>query len=282
MVLIKNTRGNGLDPVRFYWPAPVMYYGEYDDYGGTENAHGSQIDLILEEFKTHSDWQGDIEHFSREGDAGQLTLADNEVDLIVIKQSVLDRFLEEYHYDEYYNDGPDDSGYRKIGYKYLCAQIPAYVLMLKNHMEKMGNDDMARFWSPLPEFDWDSNLQLGKFVTHFKDGHYTHPKNYFRQPIIHRLQEMAKNDDDEGLSNLLKEMITFALIHSFMNYSRRVFVRPMCSSQETDPKAQEIMARITLAVADEDQREVREDEEAWDPVRKTYISQQALKLTLPA
>lgn len=282
--LIRNSKGYGnLDTTRFYFPAPVMYYGTYDDYGGSEDCYGGQIDLILKEFRNHSNFQGTIEHFSREGDQGALHLGEeDDVDLVVIKKSVLDRFLEQYYYESWHHKTTDGE-YHRVGYKYLCALIPSYITILKSHMRKFDTEhELAHLFDPLPVADFDHKHELAKIMHFFKEGHYTHPSNYFRQSIISRLQEMAKNDDDEGLTDLLQEICIFALMMSYMNYSRRVYIRPMCSSQETDPRAQEMMARITLDVADEDNRELRDEDDRWDPVREVFIEQESFRFVKSA
>jgi hypothetical protein len=288
MTLLRNREGyDSVYSTRFYVPVPGMLYGKYDDYGGLEDVHGPMVDFIVDGVKNLGDFQGTAEHFTREGDQGNLMLTTmsaedggTEIDHIAIKQSVLDRFLEEYYIEDFRYRNPDSDEDVRIGYKYLCALIPGYILDLKTHMKKFSDDEaglLQRFWEPVPVYDWNDPNIIGRFIHMWKEGHYTHYQNYYRQPLISRLQEMAKNNDDDGLRGVLEELCIFYLLHNFISMSRRVWARPVCSSQETDTRAQETMARITLAVAEQQREDDEENDDAWDPVRELYIEQAGFK-----
>lgn len=275
LLLVENKPGwSSLHSTRFYWPAPAMFYGKYDDYGGVEDCHGSQIDFLQDELRLNSGWNGGVGALSRAvthsdaGLAGQLCLQDHPVDLVFIKQSVLDIFLDSYCFDEW--RVPKVAGeYVRVGYEYLCAQIPAFILLYKEHIEQLGENDFLFHMHP----DLGPNASsLERLLYSFSDGHYTHPGNYFRHNFLQRLREMAKNNDDSGIEALLQEFCIFILIFDYMIESRRVYVRPP-SSQNLDTSAQELMANITLDIANEDSAEMREEDARWDPIRNRFIEQ---------
>ncbi len=79
MTLIQTRPGMGsCRPTEHYYAAPVMIYGKYDDYGGMENCHGTEIEYLMQEFiDSHTLEEGmSVEDFTREGDAGGLYFAD--------------------------------------------------------------------------------------------------------------------------------------------------------------------------------------------------------------
>ncbi len=105
-------------PTEYYYPAPVMIYGKYDDYGGMENCHGSEIEYLLQEFiDNHTLEEGtSAEVFTTTGDSGDLYFSDINtftkklkgeknagipVQHVAIKMSVLNRFLDQYYFTNY-------------------------------------------------------------------------------------------------------------------------------------------------------------------------------------
>jgi len=73
MTLIQTEPGMGsCRPTEHYYPAPVMIYGEYDDYGGMENCYGGETEYLLKEFVDCGAIKDntDAAEYSRLGDQG--------------------------------------------------------------------------------------------------------------------------------------------------------------------------------------------------------------------
>jgi len=280
-------------PTEYYYPAPVMIYGEYDDYGGMENCYGSEIGYLLKEFVDGNtlDENADAEKFSRLGDQGSLHFVDKNafhqklkgnanakvrVQQVAINLRILNRLLDEYYFTDYHilkdptKTPSSPNNYVPINYKFLCDSIPAYIARLKNHL---GEDNSMIIWEPIPDPDWKDPDILGKWLHSFsKDVGY----DFFRKSYIDRLQILARNDEDEELTSCLQEFCKYMMIYSYMNYSRRVYIRPQCSSQEIDPIAHKIMAEITLAEIEQQRKEWEEEDypdDMWDPKYEIYMEQ---------
>ncbi len=300
MTLIKTRPEMGsCAPTEHYYPAPVMIYGKYDDYGGMENCHGSEIDYLLKEFiDNYTLEEGtSAETFTRTGDSGGLYFADINtftkklkgkkdagipVQHAAIKMSVLNRFLDQYYFTNYHilkNPDPekkfDQDNYVPINYEFLCNLIPAYIIKLKEHIHYDEDDPGLRriIWEPVPNPDWEDPDILGRWIHSFtKDV----VQDYYRGSFTDRLQELARNNKDEELTSCLQEFCKYMLIYSYMNFARRVYIRPQCSSQETDPIAHVLMANITLDVVEQQRIEwEKEDypEDMWDPKREVFMEQ---------
>jgi len=289
VILMKTREGYGdCHAYKTWHPAPVMYYGEYDDYGGSEDCYGSQIDYILKEFRDNAavvkpddekkrggdEYLTDIEQFSRDGDAGGLTLIGNDsqnsavdVELAVIKTSVLDKFLDRYYWTDYKLKTANGDEV-KITYKYLCGTIPVYIAKLKEHYAQEFH------FREYPEVEWDSKDVLGRYVQHHASD--VTPQ-FFRHSWLDRMKELTVAGDDDALTDFLEEFIKYMMIQSYYSYSRRVYVRPMCSSQAIETDAQELTAEITLEVAAQQRKDWEEEdyaEDQWDPVRNLFIEQE--------
>jgi len=290
MTLIESERGYfSLQPTEHYYPAPVMIYGTYDDYGGMENCHGTETEFLLKEFidKHLLDEDIDAHEYSRKGDAGGLYFTNPHtfnkalkgdkdphipVRHVVIKMSVLNRFLERYHFTDYHIKDDKDN-YIPINYEYLCNLIPDYIEKLKLHRKAGVDDKFMLSMDPIPNPEWKDPDVLGKAISHFVKELGT---DFYRQSSLKRLIALAEADDDEALTNFIKEFCKYFLIYSYMNYARRVYIRPVCSSQETDPKAQKLMAEITLEMVEHQRIEwEREDfpDDAWDEKRQVFMEQ---------
>lgn len=261
--------------VEHYYPAPVMIYGEYDDYGGMEKCYGSEIDYLLKEFVDNHTLNDNIsvEEFTRIGDQGGLYFSDVNVfhqklkgnknagipvQHIAIKLCVLNQLLDQYHFIDYQIKDSKDK-YVPINYEFLCDLIPTYIKKLKKHVEKNENNDpiFNRLnWEPVPPIMWNDSDILGKLLQNFINDV---GRDFYRDSFKNHLHTLVKNNNDEGLINILKEFCKYSIIGSYMSYSRRVFIRPQCSSQETNPIAQKLMAEITLDVIEQEKEKFSED-----------------------
>jgi hypothetical protein len=128
-------------------------------------------------------------------------------------------------------------------------------------------------WEPVPNLEWKDPDILGRWIYSFtKDT----TQEFYRTSFIDRIQELARENKDEELTNCLQEFCKYMMIYSYMNYSRRVYIRPQCSSQETDPIAHKLMAEITLAEIEQQRLDWEEEDfpdDAWDPKREVFMEQ---------
>lgn len=309
MTLIRTSLEMGAyAAVEHYYPAPVMIYGKYDDYGGMENCHGSEINYLLSEFVDNHTLEDtvDIEEFTRLGDQGSLYFSDINtfhdklkgnknagipVQHVVIKLRVLERFLEQYYFTDYHilkdpEQEINKDNYVPINYEYLCNSIPAYIEKLKTYYaensrlavntKKVGQS-VSLFsnliFNPVPEINRDNPNIMGQWLHFFaKDVGV----DFFKKSYTDRIQALAEANKDEELTSCLQEFCKYIMIYSYMNFSRRVYIRPQCSSQETDPIAHKLMAEITLAEIEQQRIDWEKEDfpnDAWDPKREVYMEQ---------
>lgn len=299
MTLIQTEPSMGsCQPTEHYYPAPVMIYGKYDDYGGMEECHGSEIDYLLKEFVDNQTLEDtvSVEEFTRFGDQGKLhfilrnvgtfhnSLKGKEnprisVQHVVINMRILERFLDQYYFTDYHilkdSEKPiTQDNYIPINYEFVCNLIPAYITKLRAHIKYDENDPAQQIiWEPVPSLEWKDPDILGRWIHSFtKDV----VQDFYRASFTDRLQELAREHKDEELTSCLQEFCKYMMIYSYMNFSRRVYVRPQCRSQEPDQDAQKLMAEITLAEI-EQQRFEREEEDypddMWDPKREVFMEQ---------
>lgn len=309
MTLVHTDPGMGsCRPTEHYYPAPVMIYGKYDDYGGVENCHGSEIDYLLNEFKSNQTIKDsvDIEEFTRLGDQGSLHFIhrnvgsfhkslkgeDNpqiSVQHVVVDMHILNALLEHYYFTDYHilkdpekNAGEDN--YVPINYEYLCNLIPAYIKELKEYYakdakgvaesKKAGLIPISNLhFDPVPNLDWKNPDILGRWLHSFSKDVGV---DFFKRSYLDRIKTLAEANKDEELTSCLQEFCKYSMIYSYMNFSRRVYIRPQCSSQETDPIAHRIMSEITLAEIERQRIEWEEEDfpdDAWDPKREVFMEQ---------
>lgn len=297
MTLIETAPDMGVcRPTEHFYPAPVMIYGKYDDYGGMENCYGSEIDYLLKEFVDNHTLEDtvDIDEFTRIGDSGGLYFSDINlfhqklkgekppgirVRHVVIMLSVLKDFLDQYYFTDYHilkdpEKDPSEDNYIPINYEFLCDLIPAYITKLQKHITYEDDPALGRILlEPVPNPDWKDPDILGRWIRNFtKDV----GQDFYRTSFADRLQYLTREKKDEELTSCLKEFCKYIMIYSYMNGARRVYIRPQCSSQETDPKAHRIMAEITLAEIERQRIEWENEdypEDAWDPKRKVFMEQ---------
>jgi len=295
MTLMKTKSDMGAcRPTEYYYPAPVMIYGKYDDYGGMENCYGSEIEYLLQEFIDNHTLEEDtsVEAFTSIGDSGGLYFADLNtfhkklkgeknagipVQHVAIKMSVLNRFLDQYYFTNYHileNPGLGaeekfkQDNYIPINYKFLCDLIPAYIEKLKKHIV----DDSLLF-DLVPDPDWKDPDILGRWIHNFTRDV---GQDFYRKSFPDRLRILAINNEDEELTSCLQEFCKYIMIFSYMNQARRVYIRPQCSSQETDPIAHKLMSEITLNVIEHEQIEQEKEdypEDMWDEKRQVFMEQ---------
>src|SRR5690606_21348644 len=135
-----------LYPTRYYYPAPVMFYGKYNDYGSVEDCHGTQIPLLIKEIRQHIYITKEMKSAAKlsledilkiETDSGCVELVSRNIfrralkngdttkthlNHVVIRQDVLDQFLEKYNYERF--NGTD---YDTINYQVLVDSIDKYL-----------------------------------------------------------------------------------------------------------------------------------------------------------
>ena len=233
-------------PTEYYYPAPVMIYGKYDDYGGMENCYGTEIEYLLQEFIDNHTLEEDtsVEVFTTTGDSGGLYFADLNtfhkklkgeknagipVQHVAIKMSVLNRFLDKYYFTDYHIlkdtsiDADDEKrfeqdNYVPINYKFLRDAIPAYIAKLKEHIKYDEDDPALRrmILDPVPAPNWDDPDILGRWIHSFTRDV---AQDFYRSSFIDRLQTLARNNEDEELTSCLQEFCKYMLIYSYINYS---------------------------------------------------------------
>lgn len=298
----------------YYYPAPVMIYGEYDDYGGVENCHGSEINYLLSEFVDNQTIKDDvdIEKFTRLGDQGGLHFVhrnvgsfhntlkgeDNPkicVQQVVINMNILGRFLDQYYFTDYNilkdpEKGCSQDNYIPINYEFVCDLIPGYIQELKEYYAKdaagvaeakkhgMKTAHISNLhFDPVPNLEWNDNNVLGRWLHSFATDVGT---EFFKRSYVTRIQALAEANKDEELTSCLQEFCKYMMIYSYMNYARRVYIRPQCSSQENDPIAHKLMAEITLAEIERQRIEWEEEDypdDMWDPKREVFMEQCEIK-----
>jgi len=295
-ILTRNNDGEWYRPNSLFYVSPIMFYGEYNDYGSGENCHGLGLDFTAEEFRKYKTPIEDnlppddlVEKFAREElkfhdvktfRAGLMGYEDteNHARLGFIRKDILDKILNEFAWKQtfYAKDENDSFIYETINYDYFLNCIPQAIHTFKEYFKKaeeeagaMGGISHTLMFNPVPDADMrDTNTVVRWIFAHDKESKQVP----FHKSIGEKIKELADANKDEELTAFLTEFCKYAILYKFMIESRKVFTPQPNTSQDTDTDAHKFFAKIVTEVALElDSR--YDDDSEWDPVRQVHIQQ---------
>ena len=295
MTILTKSDGEWYKPNSLFYLSPIMFYGEYDDYGSSENtSDGIGLQFTVDEYQAHKTKFDDklsadeivtkiareelIFHDVKTFKAGLMGMADEDKisRLGFIRKDVLDRILEDYSWETTFYDKTKDEEfiYHTINFQYYLDCIPDAIKTFKAHYEKYsGSPAMASMlsFSPVPDSDMhDSNMLIKWVHAHSKES-TQHP---FHKSIGTKIQELAEANLDEELTEFLTEFSKYCVLFKFMMDSRKVFTPQPNTSQDCDTDTHRLFSKIVTDIAEEVEKQYNDDwDERWDPVRKVAIEQ---------
>lgn len=308
VILVNESYGGG-GARRFFDPAPFLLYGTYNDYGGVDGCHGSQLNRLKRTIKNHvvpvepergfqeergvSKTEVSMKTLFRASHRDELRLATpatfkaalgglvdphTRLTHIMILQSALDKLLDQYTYDvNIFDEDEKYSGNKSIGYQDVIDSIPAYIKLLHEYYSR-DNSFHIRF-STVPESSElrGKDLYIGEMLLHeFNDSNYFWHLELRNAIENHFMSDREEPRTDDDLVELLTEFAKRAIIESYVHYSNGVFIPLNSSSQDGSWDAQVLMADITKEVADERQAQWDAEnlpEDSWDEKRQVHIEQ---------
>lgn len=300
-VLVKSRAGmNHLRSTEYYYPAPLMFYGKYNDYGTGEDCEGVGLHYIVDEYKTCNTFDDDmtadqfVERLARyeiqlyTPDIFKARLAGDkkthiDTQLVMIRKDVLDRILDEFYIETtfYDKDENDSFIYEHIDFQYLLDFIPDSIKRLKEFYreerkmeEATGKPSITLSFHRVPEIDYrDKNMLLKHLHHHDKDVGY----DFFCNSLGEKIKSMAESNQDQYLEGFLEEYAKHVMLLLFIEHTRKIYVRPTNTSQAYDTDAHKLLAKITTEIAIEniDNKYAEEDypDDMWDEKRKIYMEQ---------
>lgn len=301
-VVTRNDAGEWYQPNSLYYISPFMFYGEYNDYGTSENCHGIGLQIAATEFrkfKTPIDENLSpdqiVEKIAREelmfndvktfrSSLMGMAEVDRHARLGFIRKDVLDRILADYEWKEtFYEQDADNSYiYKTINYQYYLDCIPGAITRFKEYYKEAaatlaatGFPSLLLSSEPVPDSDMkDDNMVIKWVWAHIRESR----SNPFHKSFAERIRVLAETDQDKELAELLAEFSKYCILYKFMMDSRKVFTPQPNTSQDSDTDAHEFLAKITTEIGREMNREWREENEAWDPARNLCIYQHELDI----
>ena len=297
-IITENKDGEWYLPNSLFHVSPIMFYGEYNDYGASEGSYGLGLEFTADEFRRYktpidSDLEPDqiVEKFAREelvfNDVKTFKLSlmgmapvDNMGRLGFIRKDVLDKILNDYTWTETFYQKTDEGEfiYDTINYQYYLDCIPGAIETFKAFYKKeadiataLGRPSPTLMFSPVPDSDMkDSNLVVKWLWSHIRESR----QQPFHMSIADRIQELAEANKDEELTEFLAELSKYFVLYHFMMDTRKVFSPQPNTSQEYDTDAHRFFANVITDVADKiSSRWDDEGDTEWDPVRKVHIYQ---------
>ncbi len=297
-IVTRNDDGEWYRPNSLFYISPIMFYGEYNDYGSGENCHGLGLHFTADEFRAYKTRIGknvkpdefvekiarddlcfhDVKSFKANlsGNVG----TEKRGRLGFIRKDILDRIMEDFSWEEtFYGKTEDDEFiYFTINYQYFLDCIPAAIKTFKDYYKKAqeetlatGQPSMTLMFHPVPETDMrDSNAVVRWIQAHNRESK-DHP---FHKSIGEKIKSMAEADQDEQLTDFLAEFSKYAVLYKFMSETRKVFTPQPNTSQDCDTDVHQFYAKIVTDVAIEMEKKYNDDwDERYDPIRKVYMEQ---------
>ncbi|MHA1289361.1 MAG: hypothetical protein ACTSPB_18390 [Candidatus Thorarchaeota archaeon] len=295
-VVTRNEDGEWYKPNSLFYVSPIMFYGEYNEYGTSEECHGLGLHFTADEFRKYKTPIGDdlkpdqfVEKIAREelkfhdvktfrASLMGMENSDNHARLGFIRKDILDRIMEDFSWQEtfYAKDEHESFIYEKINYQYFLDCIPEAIKTFKAYYKKaeeeakvMGGVSHTLMFHPVPDSDMkDTNTVVRWIYAHSKESQ----QQPFHKSIGEKIKSMAEANQDEQLTDFLAEFSKYAILYRFMMESRKAFTPQPNTSQDVDTDGHQFLAKITTEVADEMAKKYDDDSE-WDPVRKVLICQ---------
>lgn len=300
-IVTKNEDGEWYKPNSLFYISPIMFYGEYNDYGSGEGCHGLGLDFTADEFRKYKTKISKklkpdqvVEKIAREDlqfhnvktfKASLMGMADcdNHGRLGFIRKDILDCIMEDFSWQQTFYDKSKDLEfvYHTINYQYFLDCIPDAIKTFKKYYKDAaeetkatGQPSLTLTFHRVPDSDMkDTNTVVRWIYAHDRESSQ-HP---FHKSIGEKIKELAEANKDEELTAFLAEFSKYALLYKFMMESRKVFTPQPNSSQDSDTDAHQFLAKITTEIGIEMNRESKEEDEAWDPIRQVAIYQCELK-----
>lgn len=296
-VIINNDCSEWFKPTSLYYISPIMFYGEYNDYGSGENCEGLGLHYIADEYRTYKQLIEDnvtpdefVDKIAQEeicfnnartfkarlsGDAN----AGIHGRLSFIRLDILNRILEDYSWqDTFYEKNENDEFiHETINYQYYLDCIPETIKNITEYYKKnrayektSGHPSAELTFHPIPELDFkDSNLLLRWLSTYDKDDFSI---DVFGKSVGKKVVSMAEANQVEQLTAFLSEFAKYCILYHFMMEARKSFVPATNTSQESDTTIHQFLAKIITEVAIEN-IEAEYDDDNWDPKRKVFMEQ---------
>lgn len=297
-IITLNDDGEWYKPNSLFYISPIMFYGEYNDYGSSENSHGLGLHFTADEFRKYKTRIGDnvkpdefVDLLAREdlcfhdvksfrANLMGMTGTEKLGRLGFIRKDILDRIMEDFSWKEtFYGKTEDDEFiYFTINYQYFLDCIPDAIKRFKKYYKKAAEDALTTGqpsftlqFHPVPETDMkDTNTVMRWINAHDRESK-EHP---FHKSIGEKIKSMAEADQDEQLADFLAEFSKYAVLYKFMMETRSVFTPQPNSSQDTDTDGHLLLTKIITDVALEMKKKYNDDwDERYDPVRKVYMEQ---------
>ena len=275
----------------FYVPFPLAFYGKYNDYGAAEECYGIGLDLMLEELKRKlvelEQGENEYHDVAVKRDAMDVDLfwtaihkrrlqvpsfmdsTPTEVNMVMVKKSVVDQILKEYTFEGYVRAG---SGYgrKTVTFANLMADADKVLDYYKKQYEELNS---------LPDDETDDTLSRLKAI-HHKLGllmmRHTCPEeldgnvawSWITAPsaslgyssltyyVDHGLLEMCENGQFEEARQLLEAHFTVRMVNAFMSATRKHWT-PMSGvgSQQADLEPYDLLVDIMESAIAEDRRQ---------------------------
>lgn len=300
-VIIRNDDGEWFRPNSLFYISPIMFYGEYNDYGTGENCHGLGLDFTIDEYHNYKNTLDKslepdelVEKIARDElkfhdvktfKASLMGYEDSDKisRLGFIRKDVLDRILTDFSWKDtfYEKDEHESFIYETINYQYYLDCIPATIETFKKFYEEKAvliaalktagttKGLSGSLFDMMPESDmYDKNVLVKWISAHVKES----GRQPFHKSIGEKIRELAEANKDDELTAFLTEFSKYVMLYRFMMETRKVFTPQPNTSQDVDTDAHRFFAKMTTDVADEMAKKY-DDESEWDPVRKVHIQQ---------
>ncbi len=318
-ILLVNESYGALGVRAYFEPAPFFIYGTYNDYGGAENCHGTQLNLLkkvimnhavsLEPSEGHQETVGvnknevGMKRLFRGSDQGELRFytpatfkaalkgeADphTPVKHLMILQSALDKLLERYTYTVSDYD-VDEEGIKsyigpvEISYQDVIDGIPTYI----EELRKFYNSEDRFFTDIGPNVD--DLPKEARPIGMFLRMEMAEASFFWHQPVRDAIRnsflaDREDHNDFTQLTEFLTEFAKRAIVDDFLYHARRSYIPINHGSQHRDWDSLLLIGDITKEIAEERQAEYDAEElpeDMYDPVRDVYMEQEEFDLAVP-
>jgi len=262
-----NIRDNSSEATRYFYAAPMMVYGKYDDYGGAEKCKGTQENFLfkaLKESLLDSKGLSKLEDYfelkkESHGDGIKMQAPGIFKDYLkdprtphprlyntLILESTLNKFLEGYTWESYNAETRD---YDKISYQSYLDSIDEYYAICEEFFKT------ASLLDHLPGHRQLKNNLVGHAVRSYRehDGGI-----FFMHEFTETLKEYVTNKDKDGFREFLTEFSKYAIMRVFMRKSRRPYIVNPSGTQDSSTDSQRFIAQVTLEIGREIDRHFEE------------------------